>query len=168
MSTSPTNNTQSISKGWWYLWRLARYRFWLYLLSAFLVGVFYILPLLPGLVLRVLFDRLTASAQVDVNLWSLLALLVGIAIGRGVWNATAATVEHITQYFAATLLRQNVLERILNRPGAMPLPVGSSAGEAISRFRNDIEVITHFLTWTLDPLGQLAVTSVALIVLASI
>ncbi|HEY3291164.1 MAG TPA: ABC transporter ATP-binding protein [Anaerolineae bacterium] len=168
MSDSPSTTTHSISKGWWYLWRLARYRFWLYLLSAFLVGVFYVLPLLPGLVLRVLFDRLTASAQVDVNLWSLLALLIGIAIGRAVWNATAATVERITQYFAATLLRQNILERILNRPGAMPLPAGSSAGEAISRFRNDIEVITHFLTWTLDPLGQLAVTAVALFVLASI
>ena len=36
-------------KGWWYLWRLARYRFGLYLLSALLASVLsYAFPLVPG------------------------------------------------------------------------------------------------------------------------
>ncbi|MCL4506371.1 MAG: ABC transporter ATP-binding protein/permease [Chloroflexi bacterium] len=156
------------SRAWWYLWRLARFRFGLYLLSGFMVGVFYVLPLLPGLVIRAIFDHLTASAQLDTTIWSLLALVIGLAVGRMIWNMSAASVEMITQLFAATLLRQNILARILNRPGANALPAGSSAGEAISRFRNDIDVIVHFLTWTLDPVGQAAVTLSALAVLASI
>jgi ATP-binding cassette subfamily B protein len=168
MSETKSETQKGIARGWWYLWRLARFRFGLYLLSAFLVGVFYILPLIPGLVLRDIFNRLSDTAPLDMSIWSLLALLVGLAVARTVWNVSAASVERITHVFVATLLRQNILMRILNRPGANALPVGSSAGEAISRFRNDIEVIHNFLTWTLDPLGQLAVTVMALFVLASI
>ena len=170
MSETTPGTPKGIAKGWWYLWRLARFRFGLYLLSAFLVGVFYVLPLIPGLVLRLIFDRLSGSGPLDLgtSIWPLLALLVGIHVGRTTWNVCAAAVEQIVHVFVATLMRQNILTRILNRPGANALPAGSSAGEAISRFRNDIEVIEKFLTWTLDPLGQLAVTATALIVLASI
>ena len=60
----------------------------------------------------------------------------------------------------------NVLERILERPGARALP--ASPGEAVSRFRNDVDEIGWFVTWTLDPVGQLLVFVVALTVLARI
>src|SRR2546430_15750400 len=53
--------------------------------------------------------------------------------------------------------------RILERPGAHALP--SSSGEAISRFRNDVEEVAHFVCWMLDPVGQTVVLLIALVVL---
>src|SRR5262249_44041885 len=67
---------------------------------------------------------------------------------------------------AGALLRHNVLQRILERPGARPLP--ASPGEAISRFRNDVDELCIYLCWTLDPLGQVLAFGVALVVLARI
>ena len=59
------------------------------------------------------------------------------------------------QLTAAALLRRNLFARILHRPGARALP--ASPGEAISRFRDDVQAIVGFLTWTLDPVGQAVV-----------
>src|SRR5438067_1530642 len=140
----------AIQKAWWYLWRLARFRVGLYLLSGLTASTtFYLVPLLPGLIVRRVFDLLSANAQVglpDASVWALIALLAGIAVGRvsAIFGAVAA--ENSTQLIAAALLRQNVLERILHRPGANALPPGSSPGEAISRFRNDVQAVVHFLT----------------------
>src|SRR5205823_12899085 len=44
----------------------------------------------------------------------------------------------------------------------------ASPGEAVSRFRDDVLVIARFMSWTLDPVGQAFVTTVAVVVLASI
>jgi ATP-binding cassette, subfamily B, bacterial len=160
-----------VERAWWYLWRLARYRFGLYLASG--VGVVtaaYVLPLLPGLVLRALFDRLSDNAPLGgpAGVWPLLALLAGIGLARFVASTSAVVFENTTQRYAGSLMRFNVLERILQRPGAGALPAGSSSGEAISRFRDDVDAIVHFLTWTTDPIGQVIASLIALIVLTSV
>ncbi|MCL5996199.1 MAG: ABC transporter ATP-binding protein/permease [Chloroflexi bacterium] len=161
-----------VEKTWWYLWRMARFRFGLYLLSGSLASTtLYLFPLLPGLVVRHIFDLLAEGTPAGVwaaPVQTLIALLVGIAIGRGAAIIVAVAAEMTTRMIVATLLRQNILERILQHPGANALPTGSSPGEAISRFRDDIQAIVSFLTWTLDPIGQIAVTIVAVVVLASI
>lgn len=59
-----------------------------------------------------------------------------------------------------------MLERVLERPGARALP--ASAGEAISRFRDDVDSISHFVCWTFDPFGQLVVVLIALTILSRI
>ena len=43
------------------------------------------------------------------------------------------------------LLRKNLLASILRRPGAVPLPI--SAGEAVSRFDNDVDEVADFPLW---------------------
>jgi ATP-binding cassette subfamily B protein len=151
---------------WWYLWRLARYRFGLYLLSGLMVGVVYLLPLAPGLIVRPYLDALAAGAPPGWNLWGLLALLVGVALaGIGI-VVTAVAVEIWVQMLVAGLLRQNLFERILRHPGAQALP--ASPGEAISRLRDDVTAVVGFLTWTLDPVAQGAVMLIALVVLVQI
>jgi ATP-binding cassette subfamily B protein len=59
-----------------------------------------------------------------------------------------------------------MLERILQRPGARAVPY--SPGEAISRFRDDVESVSRFLSWTGDPIGQVVVTAIALFILIRI
>jgi ATP-binding cassette subfamily B protein len=85
---------------------------------------------------------------------------------RGAATSAAVAAEITLNLTTAALLRQNVFERILHRPGARALP--ASAGEAVSRFRDDVLVIARFISWTLDPVGQACAAGVALFVLASI
>ena len=159
----------SAERPYWYLWRLARYRPWLWLSAGLLISCgFYPMPLLPGLVVRWFLDTLSADQQAGLHPWGMIALLVGVAVTRVALLISAVATEVGTHLVVGALLRRNLLERILQRPGASALPEGSSPGEAISRFRNDIESVIGFLTWLMDPLGQALVTVIAVVVLASI
>jgi ATP-binding cassette subfamily B protein len=64
------------------------------------------------------------------------------------------------------LLRTNLMKHILKRPGASPLP--DSAGEAVSRFRNDVFEIPLFAIWFNDILTGLAVIVVSVVMMLSI
>lgn len=150
-----------------YLWRLARYKLGLYLLSGLLAStMFYLFPLIPGIIVRWFFDRLEATPSPDTMLWALLALLPAWAFTRVAVLIGAVAAETTVNLMAAALLRKNLLARILQHPGARALP--ASPGEAISRFRDDVAAIVSFLTWTLDPVGQAAVLIVAIVVLMRI
>ncbi|HUS15701.1 MAG TPA: ABC transporter ATP-binding protein [Chloroflexia bacterium] len=154
-------------RGWWYLWRLARYRPGVYLLSGLLAsGMFYFFPLVPGLIVRPYLDTLARGTPAGWNGWTLMALLVGVALVRAAALLGAVAAETTVNMVTAALLRQNLFARILRHPGARALP--ASAGEAISRFRDDVIVIVSFLSWTLDPVGQAVVAAIAVIVLVQI
>ncbi|MBI3943688.1 MAG: ABC transporter ATP-binding protein, partial [Chloroflexi bacterium] len=148
----------------WYIWQLARFRLGHFLLSGLLAGVIsYVFPLVPGLIVRQVFDVLSGSSQASFGLWGLLALLVGVAIVRVMILFGGITAEMSLRLIVAALLRQNLLNSILRRPGAQALP--ASPGEAISRFRDDVLAVVEFLTWTFDPVGQGIVALVALVIL---
>ncbi|HEX2186971.1 MAG TPA: ABC transporter ATP-binding protein, partial [Chloroflexota bacterium] len=149
------------------MWRLARFSFALYLVSGLLVvAVAYVIPLVPGLIVRQILDTLTGQAPAGWSVQSLLVLLMVVPVVRLLTGLAANVAEPSLHVVAGTLLRRNVLERILEQPGARALP--ASSGEAVSRFRNDVSEITAFLGWTLDPLGQLLVFLIALAVLLPI
>jgi ATP-binding cassette subfamily B protein len=168
MTDTTKPSQQDVERAWWYIWRMARYRLPLFLITVITIMPFYLFPLLPGLVVRQVFDAASANRQIGADLWTAMALLIGIAIAHMVTMTAAGTLENTTQLVVATLLRQNMLERIMQRPGASALPPGSSPGEAVSRFRNDVQVVVGFLTWTFDPVGQILVSIAALVILSSI
>lgn len=170
-------------KFWRTLARLARYAWPLYAASGLLASVmFYLVPLLPGLVVKAIFDRLsadgagsadatsavatsavaTAAADPTALLW-LVAAIAGIGAMRFTSLLGAVAAEQSLRQVIQTLLRANLFEHILGRPGARPLP--SSTGEAISRLRGDVEAVPQFLSWTLDPIGQSLAVGTALVVL---
>jgi ATP-binding cassette subfamily B protein len=70
------------------------------------------------------------------------------------------------RFTMSALLRRNMLERVLARPGARALP--ESTGEALSRFRDDAEQVEDSISWTLDQIGLLAFAISAVVVLFSI
>jgi ATP-binding cassette, subfamily B, bacterial len=146
------------------IWELITFRPGMYLLSALLASImFYVVPLLPGLIVRQVFDQLTGHAHAAIGLAGLVALLVGVGVGRAAALAGAAFAETSVREILAALLRRNLMERMLHRPGARAVPY--SGGEAISRFRDDVDAVSMFLTWVADPIGQVVVTGFALIVL---
>lgn len=165
MSTS-TPQAPKTMPTWRALFQLARFRPVLYITSGLFASVlFYLIPLVPGLVLQQFFDALSQNAPAGVNVWGLLALLVAIAVVRGLALIVAVVAEVSVHLFTSTLLHKNMLARILTYPGARALP--ASAGEALSRFRDDVEHIVGFLTWVFDPVGQALGIGTAIVVLGS-
>lgn len=161
-----TQNKQTLP-AWKQIVRLARYRPLIYLTSGLTASImFYLFPLVPGLIVRDIFDQLSGSAAAGLNIWGLVALLAGVSVARVIALVMAIMAESTTQIMVSTLLRRNVLAHILKRPGAHSLP--ASAGEAISRFRDDAEEVVGFLTWTIDPLGQAVVLTAATVILVNI
>jgi ATP-binding cassette subfamily B protein len=139
-----------------------RFRFWLLDLAS--VVIFRLTwHVAPGLIMQAFFDLLTDQAQVGVGIWTVVAYLMASELGRViarygfVW-ADVPLFAHIT-----TLLRRNMLGHILNRPGAMALP--ESPGEAISRFRDDVNEIPLFVIWINDTLVGLLVVVLALVLM---
>ncbi len=145
---------------WPHLWRMIRDRPLLYITTGLFIGVlFYLFPLAPGLIVRRALDGLTGAAPAEPGIPTLIALLIGAGIAQALSFFPAVALDMTLQLTAAALLRRNLFARLLARPGARALP--TSPGEAISRFRDDVYVVHFFLSWTLDPVGQLLVTIIA-------
>lgn len=138
-------------KTWQLMLALARYRPGLYFINGLLWVSIHLFPILPGLIIKAFFDLITAQEQAGLGVFSLIALLMAASLGRiglifaGVWT------DVVHRFGTANLLRRNLLERILERPGARALP--DSAGEAISRFRDDAAQAEDSISWTLDIIG---------------
>jgi ATP-binding cassette, subfamily B, bacterial len=176
-TTIPTNGTPTPKNGdkapkkggWYYLAHLATYPPFMLLAAVFLVGltVFYFVPLVTGLIVRQIFNQLSGpGTTAGFNLWTLFGLLVGVAVFNQLFVAIAVTSEVSMHIIIETLLRKNLLGRILEYPGARPLP--GSTGEAISRLRDDVSDVPSLLTWIFDPVEQVAVTITGLVILARI
>jgi ATP-binding cassette subfamily B protein len=164
MTTSPTVRP---IPAWRYLVQLAGYKPLFYLANGLLASVaFYFFLLIPGLVVRQIFNLLTGDAPAQFNAWTLLALLVGSVVMQQGLMLIGITADGFFRMFVATLIRKQLLKRILQCPGAQPLP--ASPGEAISRFRDDIDAILDFLTYSLDPIAHLIVGVIGLTILARI
>lgn len=132
------------------LFRLLAYQPRATALNLALWGLFWVLPLSVGLITRAIFNAISAGAPLSA-FWVLLALLVGTAAVRIAVNLIG-TLAWLMYFFSqAALLRRNLFEAILARPGAQALPEGP--GEALSRFRDDVDEILRLVEWTVDGLG---------------
>ncbi len=79
----------------------------------------------------------------------------------------AGQITDVTYRFSiSNLMRRNLLSRILERPGARALP--ASPGEAISRFRDDVEQAELGVSLTLDIIGTTLFAIAALVILLGI
>jgi ATP-binding cassette subfamily B protein len=102
----------------------------------------------PGLVMRAFFDVLTGHSEADLTIWSIVALLVGTFLGHQI-GGYRFVYTHVPLFNRIrALLRRNLLRHILSRPAATALP--ESPGEAISRFRGDVDRIPNLLAWLGD------------------
>jgi ATP-binding cassette subfamily B protein len=153
-------------KTWHYLWQLIRFRPGLYLLNFLCWTTIHAMPLLPGLVLREFFNTLTGNAALNFGLWTLIALYATPLVLRTITMFAGFYVDYTFTASLSALLRRNILEAILQRPGARALT--SSSGDAISRFRDDVEEISGFVDWTATLLGRVILALVVVGILLSI
>lgn len=150
---------------WRYLVQLSRFGGRYSVAHAGLWGVMNLSLLLPGLIAQRFFDALTGEATVAAGTNGLIVLLVALALGQAALWFIAGYVEIVFRFLISSLLRRNLLSRLLQRPGALPLPFG--IGETINRFRDDVDVAEDFLDWTDEIIGQGIVAVLALIILLS-
>ncbi len=128
---------------WQTIWPLLRYRG--RFLSLLLLGslALYGLTVVPGVLSREIFNRLTEQAPVRLGLWTLVALYGLSAVARQLIYYLLSLGSTLHRHLLAGLLRSNLLDQLFQRPGAQALP--ASSGEAISRFRDDVNSLGSFL-----------------------
>ncbi len=164
--TEETHQEINALPAWRVILGTIRYRrkLWLGNLGAMLVLM--ALWQVPPLVTREFFNLVTGNKPVSLGIGSIMVLLLASEAGRvlGIFGLVSRNVPFFVH--SMTLLRKNLLNNILRRPGALALP--DSPGEAISRFRGDVFEIPLFGLWLNDIQGMLFFSAIALIVMLSI
>jgi ATP-binding cassette subfamily B protein len=152
---------------WRVIWEMLRFRPWLWFIDLISVALIrFCWQIAPALIIKAFFDMLTGDAPLTVSIWAIVAFFVSIWIGRvvasyGFYYADVPIFADIP-----TLLRKNLLRHILRRPGASPLP--DSPGEAISRFKNDVNEIPLFVILINDIAVGILIVIVAIILMTQI
>jgi len=156
---------------WKPLWQIIGYRLDLSLIDAIFWIVFALIPLFPGLIVRELFDTLTGNPSLGLSPWVLIALLLAVGLAQLACLFAARLVSTQYRFTLQSLLRRNLLNYLLHRPGAEPLTVNGqtvSPGNAISYFRDDISQIEEYIVQLPDVVGEGLFALVAIAILIRI
>ncbi|MFE6073715.1 ABC transporter ATP-binding protein [Paenibacillus sp. NPDC057886] len=148
-----------------FIGRLFRFRPFLFLINGLSWCIFHSLPLAIGIGMQWFFDRATAGSS--DYMW-LAAPLIFIALIRATRVGTffAAFYAWITYiYHIQAILRTNMLAGIMRWPGRN-LP--ASPGEAMSRFRDDVDEVVEYVESWVDFWGRLVFAIVSIIIMANI
>ena len=130
-------------------WRYLLRVFWALkwpLLGELLVVVFWMVVLenAVGLIQREIFDQLTGEAHVSFGIWELCAILVAIGMLTFTIFIGVVVLHDYSFFNVAALLQRNAFSHLMSLPGQRSLP--SSTGEAVSRFRDDADVIASYMS----------------------
>jgi ATP-binding cassette, subfamily B, bacterial len=161
-------------QSWKLLWNLICYQPKLYTTDSLLWILIMGLPAIPGLIIREFFDSLTGKAQFGLTplVWILLLLALSLGHIGTIFAGRITKTQH--RFTMSSLLRRNLLERLLNNPTAQPVIVNSdvekavSQGEIISYFRDDAEQIEDSVAWVSELLGEGLFTVLCLVILLSV
>ena len=129
---------------WRYLWPVFWNYKWQLLVDLGQVLLWLVvLENLVALIHREIFNQLTGNAQVSFGIWELCAILV--AIGAVIFAIfIGGVILHDLNYFnISALFQRNAFGYVMEMPGHLPLP--QSTGEAVSRFRDDPEIVARYM-----------------------
>ena len=152
---------------WRVIWEMLRFRPWLWFVDLLCVALIrFVWQIAPALIIKAFFDMLTGAAQLTFGIWAIVAFAVASWVGRviasyGFYYADVPIFADIP-----TLLRKNLLRHILRRPGAAPLP--DSPGEAVSRFKTDVNEIPLFVILINDIAVGIIVVIISIALMAQI
>src|SRR3954468_14275352 len=153
-------------KTWRYMWRLMCYAPWFFSINLVCIVMVFVLGMAPGLIARSYFDLLGGTTAVSGDVWWLATLLLMTTIGQIAFNMGLGLTNTPFVFLAGGLLRRNLLARILSRPGAQAVP--ESPGEALNRFRDDIDEITGSFMWFNDMIAFAIFSIVGIVVMLRI
>lgn len=169
MTETTLNQNENIPSlpAWKVIWEMIRFRPWLDFIDFISVALIrFCWQIAPAVIIKNFFDFLTGSTQLTFGIWTIVAFLVATWIGRviasyGFYYADVPIFSEMN-----TLIRKNLLTHILKRPGASQLP--DSPGEAVSRFKTDVDQIPLFVILINDILVGVAIIAYAIYLMAQI
>jgi ABC-type multidrug transport system fused ATPase/permease subunit len=136
---------------------LMRYRparFWF---SAAMWTIVHSLPVIFGLLIGAVFERLSGGAPAARSAWAPVAIFAALAIGRNgvIWVGDVKWLAYWNEQLLQ--VQRNLLRWLLEAPGSRLIPL--SPGEAVSTFRDDVEDLLEYMENLVD-LGGLIVFGV--------
>lgn len=151
-----------------FLWSLIGFRPWLFWINCLSIVLLFVTGLVPGFVAQNFFDTLshTSTGGPKPDLVWLIALLVASALGRIAFLVGCQLTNIPFMISSASLMQKNMLRRILQLPAARALP--DSPGEAISRFRDDTDLIADAMITLNDFIASTIFAVIAFVIMARI
>ncbi len=173
-SRTPGAGGQALPKPSWFLWRLIRFRPWMWTINLLAITLLIVIAMSPGLIAREFFDRLPTAATSAATgplglpdwLWWLCLFTVLSTVGRIALGFCLQLTNGPFMFEGAALMQKNLLAGVLQLPGARALP--SSPGEAISRFREDADETPGFMMGFNDMCGGAAFAVIAMVIMLRI
>ena len=147
------------SLSWTFKWTLA-------LDFLGMVVVIVIIEQTVALTLREIIDNLTGDARTSLSVWTLLAVLIGLAAARVSVRIGTMTLQFANQFMIGALLRRNVLSSLMHMSGGHGLP--ASPGEAVTRFRGDASSVGQFLIVPKYVAANLVFAAIAVVIMMRI
>lgn len=129
--------------------------------------IFHSLPVATGLALGWVLDEVSGSGPVTVP-WTALAVLAGVEVVR--WGLFLVAVVQFMGAWVGwhSVMRLSLLRSLVDDGGPVDERLPSSSGEAVSRFRDDVQDVSLVLDVWLDISGTTLATFLAIGVLVSI
>lgn len=147
-----------------FMQRMLSFRLSLFVVNGLLWGVFHSIPIMIGLGMQWFFDR-AASGTADY-VWLAVPLLAVVLIRfTRVGLFFIAFYKWVTYFYhVQAVLRTNMLAGIMRWPGRN-LP--ASPGEAMTRFREDVDEVVEYVESWVDFWGRLSFAVLAVAIMAS-
>jgi ATP-binding cassette, subfamily B, bacterial len=143
------------------LWSMVTYfPGWYLLISILRTFIFGVAFVGTTTLTQAYFNRLSGEAPVSLDAYTLCALVVGVALGRSVLVVADVAVHFRLFFNGNALLRKNMIEHILKQPGGRAIE--GSSGEAISRFRDDVNEFVNFVLQVPFFFGTLTLVIIAM------
>ncbi len=143
---------------------LARTFRWRWLVNVTLWTTIWTMPVLVGLITREFFD--TLEEDIGLTITTLVVLMVAYGLGRIMVMVLAMHNDVHFMFRVGSLQRRNMFARILTLPGAQATE--AAPGEIITRFREDVEHVEETTSWTVDMVGAVVFSVVAVSILMTI
>ena len=135
---------------WQSFWRILCYRPWLYVVEGLCLTLFLFSRVAFGVIVQDFFNLLPMQRHLSFTIWALMVILCIAAILRVGVILGETLSETYSNFMHKTLLQRNVLNYILQRPGAQAL--NCSPGEALNILRDDafnVEEMLQELLWVI-------------------
>lgn len=149
-----------------FMWALIKYKPLVYFINTLLWVFHHLAPIVPGIILKKVFDILGGGTLSNEGIWPLCAVLVAFALGRAVVSYFGFRVDIFYRFTVGSLLRKNLLEVILKKPNKEK--ISPAVGETLNCLRDDVELAESVVSWIIDSIGVSIFAVVSIITLLSI
>jgi len=154
-----------ITRGpWWVVWRMIRNQPVRWTTSLLVWVTIWTLPVAVGVMTQRFFDGLTGDGG-----WTLATVVVALVtwtVAMLVAIITGIRLHARLMVRGRTAMQRVMLAWIFGLPAARP--VSETAGEVVSRFRDDTEHVQEVFDFSVDFVGSLVAASITFVLLAAI